>query len=53
MMLILDVIKESKRKCKIDYDAKRSCEVMTVDEKIKTTLRWCFTLMLNFPILFY
>jgi hypothetical protein len=35
MMLPLDSIMESKRTCKSDNEAKKSCEVMTLDEKIK------------------
>jgi hypothetical protein len=34
MILPLDSIMESKRKCKSDNEAKISCEVMTPDEKI-------------------
>jgi hypothetical protein len=35
MILHLDGIMESKRKCKSDNEAKKSCKVMTLDEKIK------------------
>jgi hypothetical protein len=34
MMLPLDSIMESKRKCKSDNEVKKSCKVMTLDEKI-------------------
>jgi hypothetical protein len=33
-ILPLDSITESKRKCKSDNEAKKSCKVMTLDEKI-------------------
>jgi hypothetical protein len=35
MILPLDSIVESKRKCKSDNEAKKSCKVMVPDEKIK------------------
>jgi hypothetical protein len=35
MMLPMDSIAESNRKCKSYNEAKKSCKVMTVDEKIK------------------
>jgi hypothetical protein len=35
MILPLDSITESKRKCKSDNEVKKSCKVMTLDEKIK------------------
>jgi hypothetical protein len=35
MILPLDSIMESKRKSKSDNKAKKSCKVMTLDEKIK------------------
>jgi hypothetical protein len=35
MILSLDSITESKRKCKSDNEAKKSCKVMTLDGKIK------------------
>jgi hypothetical protein len=35
MILPLDSIMESKRKCKSDNEVKKSCKVMTPDEKIK------------------
>jgi hypothetical protein len=35
IILFLDSITESKRKCKSDNEAKKSCKVMTPDEKIK------------------
>jgi hypothetical protein len=35
MILPLDSIMGSKRKCKSDTEAKKSCKVMTLDEKIK------------------
>jgi hypothetical protein len=35
MILPLDSIMESKRKCKSDNKVKKSCKVMTLDEKIK------------------
>jgi hypothetical protein len=35
MIFPLDSIMESKRKCKSDNEAKKSCKVMTLDEKIK------------------
>jgi hypothetical protein len=35
MILPLDSITGSKRKCKSDNEAKKSCKVMTLDEKIK------------------
>jgi hypothetical protein len=35
MILSLDSIMESKRKCKSDNEAKKSCKVVTLDEKIK------------------
>jgi hypothetical protein len=35
MILPLDSIMESKRKSKSDNEVKKSCKVMTLDEKIK------------------
>jgi phage gp16-like protein len=35
MILPLDNFMESKRKCKRDNEAKTSCKVMALDEKIK------------------
>jgi hypothetical protein len=35
MMLPLDSIMELKRKCVSENEAKKSCKVMTLDEKIK------------------
>jgi hypothetical protein len=35
VMLPLDGIMESKRKCKSDSEAEKNCKVMTLDEKIK------------------
>jgi hypothetical protein len=34
-VLSLDNIMESERKCTSDYEAKKSCKIMTLDEKIK------------------
>jgi hypothetical protein len=59
---------ESKRKCKIENVAKKSCKVVTLDEKIKIldelrggmsaaavglTFRSYFILKSNFPFIFY
>jgi hypothetical protein len=35
VVLPLDSIMESKRKCKSDNTAKKSCKVITLDDKIK------------------
>jgi hypothetical protein len=35
MILPLDSIMESKRKCNSDNEANKSCEVIALDEKIK------------------
>jgi hypothetical protein len=35
MILPFDSIMESKRKCKSDNEAKKSCKVMALDEKIQ------------------
>jgi hypothetical protein len=66
MLLHLDNDVESKRECKSDNEAKKSCKFMTPDEKIKITdklrggmcavavgltLLWYFILMLNFPMI--
>jgi hypothetical protein len=60
MISPLDSIVESKRRCKSGFEAKRSCKVMTLDEKIKIldklrggmsaaavdlTFRWYFILV--------
>jgi hypothetical protein len=68
MMLPLDSIMESKRTCKSDNETKKSCKVMTLDEKISildnlhggmsvaalglTFFRY-FILKSYFPLLFY
>jgi hypothetical protein len=59
---------ESKRTCKSDNEAKKSCKVMTLDEKINIldklrggmsaaavslTFRSYFILKSNFPLVFY
>jgi hypothetical protein len=58
----------SKRRCKSYKEAKKSCEVVTPDDKIKIlcklrggvcavavglTLRWCFVLKSVFTFIFY
>jgi hypothetical protein len=58
----------SKRRCRGDKDAKKSCKVTTRDEKIKIidklrggmcavavglTLRWYFNLKSDLPLIFY
>jgi hypothetical protein len=68
MILPLDSIIESKRKSKIDNEAKRRCKVVTIDEKIKIldklvggmsasdvglTFCWYFILKSNFPLISY
>jgi hypothetical protein len=68
MMLPLDSIMESKRKCKSDNEVKTSCKVMTLDEKINIldklrggmsatavvlTFRSYFILRFKFPLIFY
>jgi hypothetical protein len=68
MILPLDSIMGSKRKCKSDNETKKSCKVMALDEKIKIldklrpgmsaaavglTFRRYFILMSNFPLILY
>jgi hypothetical protein len=64
----MDSIMESKRKCKSHNEAKKSCKVVAVDEKIKIldklrggmsaaavdlTFRWYVILKSNFPLILY
>jgi hypothetical protein len=37
MTLAFDIIMKSKHKCKIDNNAKKSCSVLTLGEKINIT----------------
>jgi hypothetical protein len=68
VVLPLDSIMESKRKCKSDNTAEKSCKVMTLDEEILIlgklrggmstaavgiTFRSYFILMLNFQMILY
>jgi hypothetical protein len=41
MILPLDGIMESKHKCRSDNEAKKSCKVMTLDEKIQILDKLC------------
>jgi hypothetical protein len=68
MLSHLDNDSESKRECKSDNEAKKSCTFMTLDEKIKMidklrggmcavavglTLVWYFNLKSDLPLIFY
>jgi hypothetical protein len=46
---------ESKRKCKSDNEAKESCKVMTLDEKVKIPdkLRGSMSSCPKIPLIFY
>jgi hypothetical protein len=65
MVLPLDSVMGSKRKCKSDKEAKKGCKDVTPDNKIKIldklrggvcavavglTLRWCFVFMFIFAV---
>jgi hypothetical protein len=64
-ILLFISVMEPKCKSKSDNEAKKSCEVVILDHKIRIlcklrccmcavavglTLRWCFVLMSNFPV---
>jgi hypothetical protein len=68
MVLPLDSIMVSKHKGKSNNETKKSCKVMTLDEKVNIlsklhsgmntaavglTVRWYFILKSGFPLIFY